>query len=116
MSYPAVILAPQVRGLVPPRVIASLADQGWRIHRVGQAAYLHSSSTRLIFGVWDRAAQPPTWAGRLGAASPGYERRWYRCRDEQRWRRLMRDRRGRWIVRLPWWKWPQPTVYGGPRL
>jgi hypothetical protein len=114
-------VAPQVRGHVPPRVLEDWAGQGWAIHRVGRAAYVHHpEGLHLIVGVWPRRDPAPTWSARLGRASAGYMRRLERCAVEQRGRTMLRDRLGRFLARLPWWRWPAPRVYSfepaGPSL
>ncbi|MHB8420637.1 MAG: hypothetical protein ACYDCL_21405 [Myxococcales bacterium] len=106
-------IAPQLRGHVEPRLIAYWRAQGWRVHQIGAAAYVHSPDDRwhFLFGVWGRRDAPPPWADRLGAISAAYVRRYARCNSEQRWRRLLRDTAGRFAVRLPWYRWPAPALY-----
>lgn len=104
-------VAPQVRGHVPPRVLEAWEAQGWAIHRVGRAAYVHHGDLHLIVGVWPRREQAPVWVARLGRGSAGYMRRLDRCAIEQRGRTMLRDRIGRFVIRLPWWRWPAPRVY-----
>lgn len=95
------------------RVIAYWRADGWTIHQVGQAAYVHSpdGELHLIMAVWDRREPPPVWADRLGAASEGYWRRLYRITAEQRWSRLARDARGRFLGLMQWWRWPAVRAY-----
>lgn len=106
-------IAPQVRGHVEPRILDHWRRAGWHVHRVGAAAYVHAAdgSWHLIFGVWGHRATPPPWAGRLGAVSSAYIRRYRRCEQQQAWRRMLRGRSGRFLVRLPWWRWPTPALY-----
>lgn len=84
---------------------------GWHVHRIGQAAYLHLEDSHVLVGVWDRHDAPPAWAPRLGRPSAGYVRRAQRCDREQLGRTMYRDRAGRFLARLPWWRWPGPRVY-----
>lgn len=97
-------LAPQLRGRVTPRILDVLERDGWHVHRIGQAAYVHAPAGdhHLIFGVWARRAPAPSWADRLGQVSAGYRRRVERATFEQRWRRLARDPGGRFAFLLPW--------------
>ncbi len=106
-------LAPQLRGRVEPRLLEHWRAAGWHVHRVGAAAYVHSPDSRhhLILGVWCRRSPAPSWAGRLGSASEGYLRRFDRLAREQRARTFVRDGRGRFVARLPWWQVPPPRVY-----
>lgn len=104
---------PQLRARVPRRVVDHWRAAGWRVHAIGQAAYAHSpdGAWHFLLGVWSRAEPPPAWADRLGRPSDGYMRRLERCWRQQAWRRMFRDARGRFIVRLPWWRWPDPILY-----
>lgn len=106
-------IAPQVRGRVGPRILAALAADGWHVHRVGRAAYLHSPDDRhhLILGVWPRGATAPSWSDRLGRPSAGYARRLERTVSSRPWLRMARDQVGRFTVPLPWWRWPIPAPY-----
>lgn len=106
-------LAPQLRGHVQPRIIDALERRGWHVHRVGQAAYVHSPDDKLhlIFGVWPRRGMRPSWANRLGGWSAALGRRFDRLVIEQRWRRLERDAFGRFGRLLPWYRWPTPALY-----
>jgi hypothetical protein len=106
-------LAPQLRGRLTPRILDALEREGWHVHRIGAAAYVHAPGDghHLIFGVWPRRAPAPAWAHRLGRASDGYLRRIDRLAVEQRWRRLARDARGRFVALLPWYRWPTPELY-----
>lgn len=104
-------IAPHARGHVPPRVIVFLRADGWTIHQVGRAAYVHRDDLHLIFGVWPTRETPPPWADRLGHPSEGYYRRIERADREQRWRRLARDAAGQWIGLMQWWRWPWPRAY-----
>lgn len=108
-------IAPQCRGRVRRRLIAHWRAAGWCVHQVGQAAYVHTPDhrVRLITAVWDRGERPPAWADRLGRLSDGYIRRADRLTIGQRWRRLARDARGRFLGRMQWWRWPLATVYRG---
>jgi len=106
--YPA---CPQLRSHVPPRVVGALAADHYHAHRIGAAAYVHGVGGHFIFGVWDRCERPPAWAGRLGALSAGYLRRARRLDLEHRDRAYLRDRRGRFLVRLPWYRVPSVQVY-----
>lgn len=110
---PWAFIAPQVRGRLTPRVLAALESQGWRVHRVGAAAYLHTPDGRhhLIMGVWGRRQAPPIWAPRLGQASAGYLRRRERMAAAQPWRRMARASSGRFTLPLPWYRWPVPGAY-----
>jgi len=85
--------------------------EGIRVHQVGRAAYVHGDQVHLIVGVWDRRDVPPPWASRLGRASDGYVRRFDRCDRQQVGRTMFRDRWGRFVTRLPWWRWPGPRLY-----
>lgn len=107
------ILAPQLRGHVQPRIIDALGRRGWHVHRVGQAAYVHSpdDTLHLILGVWPRRGTRPSWANRLGGWSAALGRRFDRLAIEQRWRRLERDAGGRFARLLPWYHWPTPALY-----
>ncbi len=98
-------------GRADPRILAALERRGWRIHRVGQAAYVHHGGFHLILGVWQRRSGRPSWADRLGRPSAGFERRVVRCVHEQRWRQQLRRDDGRFGGRRPWWRWPSPAVY-----
>lgn len=102
-------------GHVEPRVLAALEAWGWRIHRIGQAAYAHGDGHHWILGCWGRYETPPSWAGRLGRPSAGYVRRWERRWAEQAWRRLWRLPDGRFGALLPWYRWPAPVVYSWDR-
>lgn len=104
---------PHLRVRVRPSVVAYWRSAGWHVHRVGQAAYIHSpdDAHHLILGVWARQDPRPAWALRLGRASDGYLRRERRAWREQRWRRLARDDAGRWLGLMQWWRWPFPRVY-----
>lgn len=106
-------LAAQLRGRVTPRILDHWNRTGWHVHRVGQAAYVHSpgGELHLLFGVWDRRGPIPPWAARLGRPSAGYERRAERCARNQHGRLFLRDGRGRFLVRLPWWRVPGPRLY-----
>jgi hypothetical protein len=106
-------IAPQLRGRVEPRILDHWRAQGWHVHRVGAAAYVHSpdDAWHFLFGVWGHRATPPPWIDRLGAISDGYYRRYLRVEREQRWRRMLRGHTGRFLVRLPWWRWPTPALY-----
>jgi hypothetical protein len=106
-------LAPQLRGRLTPRILEALEADGWHVHRVGAAAYVHApgGEHHLIFGVWPRRVAPPAWATRLGEASDGYRRRADRISLEQRWRQMARDLAGRFSHRLPWYRWPAPAPY-----
>jgi catechol-2,3-dioxygenase len=94
-------------------VLAYWRELGWTVHTVGQAVYAHSPDGHhhLIVGCWGKREPRPAWADRLGHVSEGYDRRQERCRDEQAWRRLARDDRGRFLGLMQWWRWPQPVVY-----
>jgi hypothetical protein len=100
-------------GHVEPAIAAALGRSGYAVHRIGQAAYVHSHDDRihLILGVWRRRDRAPSWAARLGNPSAGYERRWARQRSAQAWRRLHRRPNGRWAGPLPWWRWPGVQPY-----
>lgn len=106
-------LAPHLRGRITPRILAALERDGWHVHRIGAAAYVHAPGDdhHLIFGVWPRRAPAPSWAQRLGRVSDGYQRRVERAAFEQRWRRMARDAGGRFAFLLPWYRWPTPEVY-----
>lgn len=107
------LLAPQLRGRVEPRIVHHLAARpGWRVHRVGQAAYVHGpDGHHYLFGVWTRRAPAPAWAHRLGRASDGWWNRVERCERRQQGRWILRDRAGRFYARLPWWRVPGARVY-----
>ena len=111
MTAPLYPACPQLRSHVSPRVVDALAAGGYHVHRVGQAAYLHQTTLHLILGVWDRHDPPPAWADRLGSPSAGYVRRARRLDLEHRDRAYLRDRRGRFLVRLPWCRVPSVQVY-----
>ena len=106
-------LAPHLRGRITPRILDALERDGWHVHRIGAAAYVHApgDAHHLIFGVWARREPAPSWADRLGQVSDGYRRRVARATFEQRWRRLARDEGGRFAFLLPWHRWPTPAVY-----
>lgn len=96
----AFVLAPQVRGHVDTRVIDHLERTGWRVHRIGQAAYVHSEGgAHLLFGVWSRREPAPDWSGRLGRVSAGYLRR------------AERRSSGAGDGGAPWWHQPTSTAY-----
>jgi hypothetical protein len=130
MTAPLFPACPELRTHVPQRVVDALAADGYRVHRVGRAAYIHgpvcSGATpdrqgalldarrptfHLIFGVWPTGAVAPSWAGRLGVPSGGYLRRARRLDLEHRGRAYLRDRRGRFLVRLPWYRIPPVQVH-----
>ena len=102
---------PELRSHVPPRVVDALAAGGYHVHRVGVAAYVHGPAGHFLFGVWDRRGHVPSWADRLGFLSPGYLRRARRRELEHRGRLFLRDERGRFLVRLPWYRVPPVQVY-----
>jgi hypothetical protein len=104
-------IADQVRGHIEPRILEHWRRSGWRVHQVGQAAYVHGPTLHLIFGVWGRRDPAPVWAGRLGHESAGYLRRVERCAREQTGRRFLRDAGGRFRALLPWWRTPGPRLY-----
>lgn len=105
-------LAPQLRGRLTPRILDALEGDGWHVHQIGQAVYVHApGGVHLIFGVWPRRSPAPPWADRLGMASAGYLRRVDRRTAEQAWRRMARDLAGRFSHRLPWYHWPAPAAY-----
>ena len=107
-------IAPQLRGRVPLRLIEYWRRAGWRIHRVGRAAYVHSPDDRhhFLVGAWSRrAAQSPPWAARLGQVSQGYLRRSARLAREQRGRRFIRAETGQFLAPLPRWRVPGPRLY-----
>jgi hypothetical protein len=56
---------PHLRGHVTPSTLAALSRAGFRVHRVGRAAYLHRDGTRWIVGVWARNEPRPAFAARL---------------------------------------------------
>ena len=101
--WPAFQPVPQLRSHVDARVIDHLERTGWRIHRLGQAAYAHSSTDglHLLFGVWSRREKPPAWAGRLGRVSDGYLRRVERRSIGA----------GDASELLPWWRRPKIGAY-----
>jgi hypothetical protein len=98
--YPA---CPELRTHVPQRVVDGLASWGHHVHRIGSAAYVHGPAGHFIFGVWDRRE--------LGRPSAGYVRRARRLDLEHRGRAYLRDRRGRFLVRLPWYRVPSVQVH-----
>lgn len=104
-------IAPQVRGRLAPRILWYLEDAGWHVHRVGRAAYLHDAELHVLAGVWSPRDPAPAWSRRLGVASDGYLRRWDRCDLEQVGRLMLRDSRGRFHARLPWWRVRGPRLY-----
>ena len=106
-------LAAQLRGHVQPRLIAHWQRAGWHVHRIGQAAYVHSPDerTHLILGVWADDTRAPAWSSRLGTDSEGYRRRAERCARDQHGRRFLRDTSGRFFALLPWWRTPGPRLY-----
>ena len=109
-------LAPQLRGRVDRRVVDYLASlPGWRVHRIGQAAYAHGPAGHYLFGVWARRAPAPAWETRLGRASEGWWRRVERCERQQTGRWMLRDRFGRFYARLPWWRVPGARIYSWAR-
>ena len=107
----ALTIVPQVRSHVPPFVIEALAAQGYHVHRIGAAAYVHGDAGHFLFGVWRRRDPSPTWADRLGDVSAGYLRRAHRLDHERRGRRYVRDGRGRFLARLPWYRIPPVQVH-----
>ena len=104
-------LAPQLRGRVTPRVLEALEARGLRVHRIGAAAYVHGPGHHLLLGAWPRGTVAPAWADRLGHASAGYVRRLERAEREQHGATYLRDDRGRFLVRLPWWRQPAVRAY-----
>ncbi len=102
---------PELRAHVQPGVIVALAADGYRVHRIGSAAYVHGPSGHFLFGVWERPGQTPSWADRLGAVSPGYLRRAHRLDLEHRGRAYLRTKTGQFWVRLPWYRVPAVQVY-----
>jgi hypothetical protein len=93
-------------------VLYALAADGYRVHRIGAAAYVHGPAGHFLVGVWDCRHDPaPAWAGRLGVPSAGYLRRARRLDLEHRGRAYLRDRRGRFLVRLPWYRIPPVQVH-----
>jgi hypothetical protein len=111
VTAPLFPACPQLRSHVPPRVVDALAAGGFHVHRVGQAAYLHQATLHLILGVWGPHDPEPAWGGRLGFPSAGYLSRARRLDLEHRGRAYLRDRRGRFLVRLPWYRVPPVQVY-----
>jgi hypothetical protein len=95
------LLAPQLRGRVSSRTLATLELKGLRVHRVGQAAYVHGQGAHWILAVWDRGEPLPPFAARLGRVSDGYRRRCERLARETRHLEMARVR-GRFAGRLPW--------------
>jgi hypothetical protein len=94
---------------VPTRVLPALRRRGFRVHRVGAAAYIHDGELHVIAGAWNGRA--PTWAPRLGDVSDGYRRRLERCERRQVGRWMVRDRLGRFFRRRSWWQVPGALVY-----
>lgn len=111
MTAPLYPACPQLRSHVPSRVVDAFVATGHHVHRVGAAAYVHAGGGHFIFGVWGRHELVPAWAGRLGVPSAGYRRRARRLDLECRGRAYLRDRRGRFLVRLPWYRVPSVQVY-----
>ena len=81
---------PNLRTHVTPPVLAYWRELGWTVHVVGQAVYAHSGNHHLLV---------------LESRYP------VDVDDEQAWRRLARDARGRFVGVMPWWSWPQPVLY-----
>lgn len=111
MTAPLLVLSP-FRGRLRPDRLAALERAGFAVHRVGRAAYVHDPELHAIFGAWAEGEPAPPWADRLGRLSAAWQRRYGRKRAEQSWRRLARDRRGRFAGRRPWYHWPAVQVYG----
>jgi hypothetical protein len=105
------LLAPQLRGRVSARTLATLGAKGLRVHRVGAAAYVHDGAgLHWILAVWDRGEPRPPFASRLGRASEGYRRRCERIARETRHLEMARVR-GRFAGRLPWFRVPPVRPY-----
>ena len=64
------LLAPQLRGRVSSRTLASFRRSGLTVHRVGAAAYVHGLGFHWILAVADRG-EPDPFPGRLGRAPSG---------------------------------------------
>lgn len=105
------LLAPQLRGRLTPRILDALYHDGWHVHQIGQAVYVHGDDGHYIFGVWPHRSPAPAWADRLGRESDGYVRRVDRLTIEQQWIRMARDLVGRFSHKLPWYHWPRPAAY-----
>jgi hypothetical protein len=116
-----VAIDPQLRGTVPPWLVDWFADMGYRVHRVGQAVYVHGPDLQIIAGCWRRRDTPPPFEARLaahhryligrGAPTPREHRRLERL--GQLFRRLrIRGALGRFVGRPDWWQQldgsPQP--------
>ncbi len=102
-------IAPQLRGRVSSRTLATMEAKGLRVHRVGQAAYVHGLGVHWILAVADKG-EPAPFAARLGRVSEGYRRRCERMARETRHLELERIA-GRFAGRLPWWRVPPVRAY-----
>lgn len=120
-----VVIDPQLRGYLAPRLLGALEARGMAVHRVGHAIYAHDEQRRWILGVWPPGSAP-AWSADLdahhrhlrgrGPATPrqaASHRRYIAA-----WRRArIRDARGRFVARAPWWYGPdgQPEAGFAPR-
>lgn len=106
-----VVVDPQLRGHLVPRLLGALEARGMRVHRVGQAVYAHDHERRWILGAWPDG-HAPAWSAELdahhrhlrgrGPATPRQAAA--HARYVSAWRRArVRDRRGRFVARAPWW-------------
>lgn len=115
-------LDPHARGTVSPRTLDDFRRAGFTVHRIGQTAYVHGRDHRLIFEVRGRGASPAPFAADLdqhhrwllGLGDPPARSRRRLDRLLSEWRRgRLRDLRGRFTCRLPWWwgveglSWPR---------
>lgn len=117
-----VAIDPQLRGTLPPWLVDYLAELGYRVHRIGQAVYIHGGGLHILAAVASRGATPPPFTDRLdahhryligrGDPTPLQRRRLERL--GQLFRRLrLRDRLGRYIGRPDWWQEPDGSPQAG---
>lgn len=115
----ASLLDPHVHGVLTVAQLEDFRQLGYRVHRVGHAAYLHRGTRHWIFGVWEKREDPPAWADRLRAyrrwwlgrgPAPGPEARrafaWWKRRQRLR---LRDPHSGRFAGRVPWWAEVDPV-------
>lgn len=133
MRASGVVIDRRIYGHLTGRTVGLFVAAGWRVHRVGAAAYIHdpTGEQRWIFGVWPRAAVEPAWAPDLDAyhrcarGRGSLPRRWWGREDAAAARRLRAQRAarihdrssGRFIGSPAWWQLPDGTPiegYGQP--
>lgn len=105
-----IAIDPALRGRATPSVLVRLVRAGFRVHRVGRAAYVHDASGRhgwlLVVGpapdLEARIDAHHRYLTGRGPATPLQERRqaaWLAIRRRLR----LRLPNGRFACRVPWW-------------